>query len=108
MDDCKAVKADENALNEQKARLDWLDVLRAMAMLFVIYGHISKLGEFYLFTNPIKIPLFFAISGFLMYGREGNPKVFFSRMLKRIIIPWLILALGSVCGLSLPKDLNIM
>lgn len=78
----------------EKLRLDWLDALRALAMLFVIYGHLYKKYEIFLFTNPIKIPLFFAVSGYLLYGRSEDAKVFLGRMFRRIILPWLILSLG--------------
>lgn len=76
-------------LNERK---DWLDVLRALAMLFVMFGHLYKKYEFFLFTSPIKIPLFFAVSGYLLYGKAESTKIFFQRLFRRIILPWLILS----------------
>ena len=85
---------ERNASDRENERKDWLDVLRALAVLFVIYGHLYKQYEFFLFTSPVKIPLFFAISGYLMYGKKESVKGFFQRMLRRIIIPWLVLSLG--------------
>lgn len=74
--------------------MEWLDALRALAMLLVMYGHLYKQRELFQFVNAIKIPLFFAISGYLMYGRTDSWKVFLQRMLKRVVVPWLILSLG--------------
>lgn len=78
----------------ETSRLDWLDALRGLAMLFVIAGHLFKQREIFQFTNAIKIPLFFAISGYLLCGRTQNTKAYFLSMLKRVVIPWLILSLG--------------
>lgn len=76
----------------EASRLDWLDALRAMAILFVIYGHLDdKQYAFFLYTSPIKIPLFFAISGYLLYGKNGSTKDFLRRICQRVLIPGLIL-----------------
>lgn len=76
-------------------RKPWVDSLRALALLMVVFGHCAR-GEYNLFafTNPVKMPLFFAISGYLL-SIEG--KTFKKNVLKlwqRIIVPWLLL--GSV------------
>ena len=43
----------------------WIDALRALAMLFVIFGHqVGNYIPYYVFTSPIKIPLFFMITGY--------------------------------------------
>ncbi|MBR4109276.1 MAG: acyltransferase [Oscillospiraceae bacterium] len=86
-DDTKMIKND-------KPRMDWLDALRALAMLFVIYGHTYKQSEFFLFTSPVKVPMFFAITGYLLYGKTEDIKTFLNRILHKIVIPWLILSLG--------------
>lgn len=93
-ENCGFYRLKDDTKKIETTRLDWLDALRALAMLFVIYGHLYKNYEFFLFTSPIKIPLFFAISGYLLYGRTKSTKAFLLRMLQRIVIPWLILSLG--------------
>lgn len=46
-----------------KNRKDWIDALHALAMILVIYGHrVPEWSEYFVFTSPIKIPLFFAIT----------------------------------------------
>ena len=58
-------------------RLAWIDVLRALAIILVVFGH-QVGGEivFFLFTSPVKMPLFFAISGYVFSMRGGNDVLF--------------------------------
>lgn len=75
-------------------RLAWIDALRAIAMILVVWGHQLKgVTEFFVFTSPIKIPLFFAISGYVFNANHGEIKVFFKNWFVKLIIPWLSLAL---------------
>lgn len=71
-------------------RLPWLDALRAIAMLFVVFGHQAQwYDEFFLYTTPIKIPLFFAISGYLF--KERGQKEFFINLFKKLVMPFFFL-----------------
>ena len=88
----------------KKIRLEWIDVLRALAILLVVYGHrITYLKNdvdgfwFYeaysVFLNPIKMPLFFALSGYLFRIRQGGDIAFFKKTFTSLVIPWLVLGL---------------
>ena len=81
-----------------KSREGWIDALRGLAILFVMYGHSVRGGifpEFFTFTSPIKMPLFFAISGYLF-----KPNVKFdyycTQLTKKIIVPWFGLGILSI------------
>lgn len=79
-------------------RKTWVDCIRALAMVLVVFGHASyKLVSdrylFFLFTSPIKMPLFFAISGYVFSQKNGNTVLFFKNWFRRLIIPWFCLAL---------------
>ncbi|MBO4659038.1 MAG: acyltransferase family protein [Prevotella sp.] len=76
---------------QEKARLQWIDALRALAILLVVYGHHANTSFFSAFLNPVKMPLFFALSGYLFYIKPGGDKAFFKRTLYSLIIPWLCL-----------------
>lgn len=81
-------------LTKDRTRKQWLDALRALAMLFVIYGHFYREDYSYFYwTGPVKIPLFFVISGYLLGEKDDSLKAFFGRVLKGLVIPWLFLAL---------------
>ena len=82
------------------SRKGWIDALRGMAMLLVVYGHSTKgLFLYYVFTSPVKMPLFFALSGYLL-NVDRDVLSFLKNILLKIIIPWLCLAL-------LPKIVQI-
>ena len=72
----------------------WLDALRGVAMLLVVYGHCVKgWTEFYVFTSPIKMPMFFLISGYLFKPRGGDQVAFFKSIFLKLVVPWLVLGL---------------
>lgn len=81
-------------MNSTYQRKPWIDALRALAIILVVLGHQVR-GEYlyFLFTSPIKMPLFFAISGYVFNMREGNSSLFWKNWFYRIIIPWFGLAL---------------
>lgn len=65
MPEKKIVKGNQN-LNLRK---NWIDALRGLAMLFVLYGHlVHGWNEYFVFTSAIKIPLFFQSP--VMYSRS--------------------------------------
>ncbi len=86
-----------------KIRKPWIDGLRAIAIIFVILGHqIADNIGFFVFTSPIKIPLFFMISGYLFKGKQTTFRKFFSGVLFGLVIPWFCLTIP----LALIKVLN--
>lgn len=89
-----------------RERKEWLDVLRALAIIFVIYGHVlNNTGNsyiFYVFTSPIKIPLFFAISGYL-FRNDRDFKEFMVKIFRGLIVPWLCLSIIPVLLISIIK-----
>ena len=73
-------------------RKPWLDWLRGFAMLLVIWGHVAKTEHlFFVITGPFKMPLFFAITGYVFNGK--STKHFFENLWLKIIVPWIILSL---------------
>ena len=72
----------------------WLDALRGVAMILVVYGHsIKGWTEFYVFTSPVKMPLFFLISAYLFNPRSGNLPAFFKNIFWKLVLPWVILGM---------------
>lgn len=77
-------------------RKPWLDALRGLAILLVVYGHcINGMTSYYVFTSPVKMPLFFAITGYV-FNVNGGSKKFINQLVKKVVIPWLALGLIPV------------
>lgn len=75
-------------------RKPWIDGLRAIAILFVILGHqLPEAKSFFVFTSPVKIPLFFMISGYLFKSSKVSFRSFFSNVFFSLVIPWICLTL---------------
>ena len=75
-------------------RKSWIDGLRGLAMVFVIYGHLAgDWTEYFVFTSAIKIPLFFAITGYVFKLRDGDTQKFLQNIAIKIGIPWIMLTL---------------
>lgn len=64
----------------------WIDVLRGITMLLVIYSHICGVNSNYnsVFITT-RMPLFFFISGFFMYSVEYNFSLVLRRLKNRIL-----------------------
>lgn len=77
----------------KKERKQWIDFLRGVAMLLVIWGHISRNSLFFVVTSPVKIPLFFAITGYVFNDEQGHLARFAKKQWKTIVIPWIVLSL---------------
>lgn len=74
------------------SRKGWVDALRGLAILLVIYGHSVKgLPDFFVFTSPVKMPLFFAITGYVFSVKEW--RMFLGQLFRKVIIPWIILGM---------------
>lgn len=75
-------------------RKKWIDSLRGIAVLLVVFGHcVPSWNSFFLLTSPVKMPLFFAISGYLFNPRSGNLKAFIVNIFFKLFIPWIILGM---------------
>ena len=82
---------------KSKSRVEWIDFLRALAIFFVILGHqLPGKTAFFVFTSPIKIPLFFMITGFVFNYKRTSTKDFFKNLLLKLVLPWLILTVPFV------------
>ena len=72
-------------------RKEWVDALRALAIFLVVYGHRVCHPDYYLFSSPVKMPLFFALSGYLFKTRGGCDREFFRRLFWSVVVPWMCL-----------------
>lgn len=83
----------KNEITSKRERLAWIDFLRGIAIIFVIYGHCKPESKlFFDLTSPIKMPLFFILSGFLFNTKDNNPKNYLLGVWNKLVIPWICLS----------------
>lgn len=86
-------------------REKWLDIARGIVMIMVILGHIGSfligkgfggksMSIYFMSTSAIKIPGFFAISGYLFNDKGGNVIKFLKNKIIKILVPYF--SLGAV------------
>lgn len=83
--------------NSLPGRLPWIDFLRGIAIILVVIGH--RIGgenaiiPYFIYTSPIKMPLFFILSGYLFNIGRVNFLQYLNKLLSRLILPWFLLTL---------------
>ena len=90
-------------------RKEWIDVLRAIAIIFVVFGHNAQwCGDFFCYTTPIKIPLFFSISGYLFNVRDGKTLIFLNNWFKKLVFPFFCLVTIPAFFYSIKNGIDIL
>lgn len=86
-------------------REKWLDISRGIVMIMVILGHTGSyligkglegksMSIYFMVTSAIKIPGFFAISGYLFHDKHGDTWEFIKNKIMKILLPYF--TLGAV------------
>lgn len=68
-------------------RLEWVDALRGLGILFVIVGHTSRIPQVTQWIYAFHMPLFFWLSGYLFHVRP--PRQFIRRKAFTLLVPYL-------------------
>lgn len=78
-------------------RNTYIDYLKGIAIIMVVLGHCWKLPQdVFRLIYSIHMPLFFAISGYLLAGREDEPLGrFIIKKAKSLLIPYIVFCLIS-------------
>ena len=79
-------------------RRDWVDNLRAFAMLLVVIGHTSTAyNTLFAWISTVKMPLFFAISCYLLRENETRkPLEYLKDRARRLLIPYLAFSVAVI------------
>lgn len=85
-----------------RERNHYVDALKGYAILLVVFGHavqrtqgfglwpFADMGPYVLFSGVVTMPLFFAVSGYLAFGRVHSPELRWAAGKARLLlIPWL-------------------
>lgn len=77
---------------EHKTRIEWIDFARGIVMLLVIWGHIDiEYMPFFTWTNAIKLPVFFAISGYFFSVNNDKLSIILKKKVRALIVPYFFL-----------------
>ena len=86
-------------------RKQYIDALRGLSMIVVVYGHCllaeskTDYTAYFVFLSPINVALFFTISGYLFKPKKSDLE-FFKHIFLRLVIPWFILGLFPYYNIS--------
>lgn len=72
----------------QSSRYNWLDWMKTIGMVLIVYGHFFSLFDIYVYV--FSVPLFFLISGFLSKVETEN-NVFFKKLWYNLVVPLMII-----------------
>ena len=78
----------EQALNISTGRKYWIDVLRALGIILVVLGHVSKEPNTVIFIYAFHMPLFFLLSGFLFNRHRYDLRTFIIRRSQKLLLPY--------------------
>lgn len=82
----------------EKKRLEYIDAMRGVAILFVVFGHIpaycygtanENLSSFRALTSLLQMPMFFFVSGFVLNPQKmlnGGGEMWYSKF-RQLIVP---------------------
>ncbi len=86
-------------------RKQYIDALRGLSMLVVVYGHCllaksrTDYTAYFVFLSPVNVALFFTISGYLFKPKKSDLE-FFKHIFLRLVIPWLAMGLFPYYNIS--------
>ena len=95
-------------------RVDYIDKLKGFAIILVVMGHVLEWGmgisdsPANLFYSSFHMPLFIIVSG--MFYREKNFKDFIVNIIKKLILPYIIVILitGFVKAIAIDNNIDIV
>lgn len=71
------------------SRISYIDILKGFGIFFVVFGHVTHIGEIRDYIWNFHMPLFFFVSGFL-YKPSLSFRDFFLKRIKSIYIPYIL------------------
>lgn len=72
-----------------KERIDWIDSLKGLAIIFVLIGHLNPEAEIERYIYSVHMFLFFSISGFLHNNETSLSWNYLFKKSKRLLMPYL-------------------
>ena len=79
---------------DEKARIDYIDVFRALGIILMIMGHIKFGGYFDKWIHAFHMPMFFFVSGWF-FNRKQNVGRQILKKTRTLLIPYVVFAIGQ-------------
>ena len=80
-----------------KKRIEYIDVLRGIGIIYMVMGHIFGNKGFDYYIHAFHMPLFFFVSGlFFKQSKDMKFKDFFNKVTKQLLVPYLLFGLFYV------------
>lgn len=78
--------------NTLESRADWIDVLKGIGIILVVIGHVNTKGFLVQWLYTFHMPLFFALSGYILYkfGKNIPFQKFLLKRTKSILWPFIL------------------
>lgn len=78
----------------KKERTEWIDLARGWAIVLVVFAHTPIPAKLSSYIYSFHVPLFFIISGFLLYnGLSKKPADFIKNKVLRLAVPYLFFSI---------------
>ncbi|MEG6615950.1 acyltransferase family protein [Peptococcaceae bacterium 1198_IL3148] len=77
-------------------RIEWLDSLKGLAIILVVWGHLNIPIEAETIIYSFHMPLFFFISGYLFKQNNRTLKQYVQRKVNSLLIPYFFFAVMSI------------
>ncbi|GFP74222.1 acyltransferase family protein [Clostridium fungisolvens] len=83
------IKCESLNLENYNKRINYIDILRGIGILFMVMGHIGYGGDFDKYIHAFHMPLFILVSGYFFRVEEVNTLDFIKRKMKMLLVPYL-------------------
>lgn len=76
-----------------KKRVEYIDILRAIGIIYMVMGHIFTNQRFDHYIHAFHMPLFYFVSGLFFKDSSKNTKDFIKKTTKALLLPYLFCSL---------------
>ena len=93
--------------NVNKCRVLWIDIVKGVAIILVVLGHIGLTNVSYIgpWVNSFHVPIFFFISG-MLFSNSNSFGIFLNKKILELIKPYLYFSFIAILCLYLIKEFN--
>ncbi len=84
-------------MQSSRQEISYINSMKAIGMFLVAFAHLEVPALSSLFINSFSMPLFFAVSGFLISTKTYSFKTFLGKKAKTLLIPYVFFASVTFC-----------